>query len=340
MPIINPTLPNDGETIDASDLNIPINAILAVINGAIDANNVAPNSLPWSVMASSITNQIPVGAMVDNGNMVKYRADNDFDHVATGCVWSGDAYASTLLGSMTAGTVYINGYRILLSAITAHAFAANSDTYVDMLDNGNGTGTVGYSAVANNAASPTLAANSIRLAIVVTGATNIAASTSINQGQETRVLPIASSIPYSVTDSLGNLICSRDPSRQLLGYRELHTANFTGVSNSSEQDVTGLSITINAPLNRKIKITAFGNLFNAATSELMQLRIDEGATVLTHSNLRPAATNTAEGKTVEWVGTPTAGAHTYKVTMIIPTGGQPGVEANANEIAYIKAEIS
>jgi len=43
--IINPTLPNDGETIDAADVNVPFNAILSVINGGIDSTNLADNSV-------------------------------------------------------------------------------------------------------------------------------------------------------------------------------------------------------------------------------------------------------------------------------------------------------
>lgn len=55
MPIINPTLPNDGETIDASDVNNPFNAILAVLNGGIDANNLAPGAVTLAQLGAALT---------------------------------------------------------------------------------------------------------------------------------------------------------------------------------------------------------------------------------------------------------------------------------------------
>jgi hypothetical protein len=178
-----------------------------------------------------------------------------FDHIAAGSgVWSGLGYASTLTAAMTALTCYINGRRISISAIATRTFTASKDTYVDVLDNLDGTGTIVYTEVANNAASPALASNSIRLAIVVSGATNIAAAASINQGQEDRVLPIASSIPYTVTDSLGNLICPRDPHRKLLGYRQVLVQSST--SNATATQITGLSVPYLPVAGRKVKVTA------------------------------------------------------------------------------------
>lgn len=55
MPIIAPTLPNDGETIDASDVNNPFNAILGVLNGGIDSNNIAPGGVTLAQLAASLT---------------------------------------------------------------------------------------------------------------------------------------------------------------------------------------------------------------------------------------------------------------------------------------------
>lgn len=179
------------------------------------------------------------------------RTETQFDYVASGGVWSGDAYASTRNASMTALVCYINGRRGTVSVVTARSFTASKDTYIDVLNNA-GTFSLVYTEVANNAASPALAANSIRLAIIVTGAGNIANVGSINQGEETKILPIASSIAYSVTDSLGNLICPRDPARTLLGQRTLYTnlANTTGFA-----DLVGANLVVNIPNGRKAKIT-------------------------------------------------------------------------------------
>jgi hypothetical protein len=80
MPTINPTLPNDGETIDASDVNGPFAAIIGLINGnlnAISLGNIAdglitPQKLtvdlqaawqaPTSSFAYLAANQITVSA--------------------------------------------------------------------------------------------------------------------------------------------------------------------------------------------------------------------------------------------------------------------------------------
>lgn len=108
-----------------------------------------------------------------------------------GMVWSGNSYGSNLLASMTAGVVYVNGRRISINSVTSRAFTASDDTYIDVLDNGDGTGTLVYSTVTNNSAAPALAANSIRIARINAGATSIAAASSV--------------IQYGL-DSIGNFI--------------------------------------------------------------------------------------------------------------------------------------
>lgn len=165
-----------------------------------------------------------------------------FDHVASGCVLTGTGYGSTLAWSLTAGVVYINGLRYTVAAATG-SVTASKDTYFDILMpvSGNVATLVntGGNIVNNNAASPALAANSIRIGIIQSGA-NIASIAAINQGQVGKVLPIASSQPYMVTDSLGNLICPRDPQRKILGYREI-TADVTTASTSNTL-ITGLFV--------------------------------------------------------------------------------------------------
>jgi len=178
-----------------------------------------------STLAAFFFNQLNIP---DGSGSPRTRAtEGMFDYVVSTALsgtppltWSGDAYASTRLASMTSGTVYINGRRLSISAVVSRTFTASRDTYVDILDNGDGTATLVYTEVTNNNTSPALAANSMRIAIIVTGASNIASAASINQGQVDKVLPIASSIAYTKTDSLGNLICPRDPNRKIIGYRQ------------------------------------------------------------------------------------------------------------------------
>lgn len=111
--------------------------------------------------------------------------------VSAGLIWTGDAYASTRNASMTSGVLYILGRRLTLAAVTAHTFTASKDTYVDVADNGDGTGLITYNEVNNGSASPALTTNNVRIAKIVTAAGSIAAASSITQPGN---------------DSLGNII--------------------------------------------------------------------------------------------------------------------------------------
>lgn len=133
------------------------------------------------------------------------------DYVSSGCVWTADSVGVNRNASMTAGVVVINGNPITVALVTARAFTASKDSYVDVLDNGDGTGLLVYTEVANNAASPALAANSIRIATVVTAVGSIAASTSIGQGGYANIAPLISSQVLKGFDSLGNKIYPKGP---------------------------------------------------------------------------------------------------------------------------------
>lgn len=200
----------------------------------------------------------------DSVDPVKRMSELMFDNVASGGVWTGDNYNVNRNASLTAGVIYINGRRLTFSAVNARTFTASKDTYVDLLDAGNGTATVVYTEVANNAASPALAANSVRLAIIVTGASAIVNVGSINQGQIGKLLPIASSVPYATTDSIGNLICPRDPFRKVLAMRRI-TATFATTSVSPVQ-IVGLTAPVIIPLGRKAKVSLSGDSFENSVS--------------------------------------------------------------------------
>jgi hypothetical protein len=191
----------------------------------------------------------------------------DFAVPNTGVI-TADSAGVNRNASMTALTCYINGRRITISSVTARSYTASKDTYVDVLDNADGTGTLVYTEVANNAASPALAANSMRLGIVVTGATTIATAASINQGQTDRVLPIASSIAYTVSDSLGNLICNRNANPTLIGFRKLTSGTAT-TSAATSTLMTGTTLIVKIPAGRKYRaeLTAPYNTPGAAFSD-------------------------------------------------------------------------
>lgn len=340
MPTVNPTLPNDGEDADAADVSGPIQAILAVLNGHLDVDNIEPGALPWSVMDTSIANAIPATAMKDNANIITSRDEVDFDFVASGCVWSADAAGSTLAASMTAGVAYINGKRATVALVAARAFTASKDTYIDVKLNPDATMSLVYTEVANNAASPALDTDSIRIGIIVTGAGSIAAAGSVNQGQEDKVLPISSSTPYAVTDSLGNLICPRDPNRKTLGYRQLNSSNFVAGSSSSATDVTGLLMPIIVPTGRKVRLHIYGNIYNATNANSAIMELLEGASLLQQAKSTLTTANVPTFSHLVFEHTPSAGLHTYKAAIQCSSGAAVmGIEISSTELAFIKAEL-
>lgn len=267
--------------------------------------------------------------------------DMMFDFIASGAVLAGLGYGSTLTASLTSGVCYINGRRQLIAAIATRTYTANKDTYVDLLYNSSGTATVVYTEVANNAGSPVLAANSIRLGIVVTGA-NIANVGSINQGQENKVLPIASSVPYTVTDSLGNLICPRDPSRRILGYRRI-TSTFSTTSGSAVQ-VTGVSVPVIIPTGRKVKLTAFSLGSSNSTAGLYALTtiwrgtVSSGVQLAQSNNLNPSATreiNVALGA----LDSGSVGSTTYNLGLAQGGGGTASLLATSDSPIFLMVEL-
>lgn len=246
------------------------------------------------------------------------RSETEFDYIASGGVWSGDAYASTRNASMTAVTCYINGRRGTISAVTARSFTASKDTYIDILNTA-GTFSLVYTEVTNNAASPALAANSIRLAIIVTGASNIAAAGSVNQGEETKVLPIASSIPYQTTDSLGNLICPRDPTRKVLGYRQLLASTAASTTSGAQQAILGLSCPVVVPAGRRVRVSmglGIGVISSGGSGSPVSVAIARGSvsTIVAQANgTTSASAGSAAGLAGNPIGVevPGSGSFTY-----------------------------
>lgn len=234
-----------------------------------------------------------------------------YDFVQSGCVWTGDSYGVNRNASMTAGVVYLSGRRVAVALVTARTFTASKDTYMDV-DN---TGTITYTEVANNAASPALTAGSVRIGIIVTAAGSIAAVGSVNQGEETKVLPIASSIAYTTTDSLGNLICPRDPQRRIIGYRQIITS-FATASTTAVQ-ITGMTCPVIVPTGRKVKITGhLPSTSNAAVANFVQTIWDGtvgSGTQLQASQVYMPTAGTGNENTSVAITTPAAASKTYNL---------------------------
>lgn len=260
------------------------------------------------------------------------------DYVASGGVWSGDSYGSTRAASMTAAVVYIAGRRVSVTAVTARTFTASKDTYMDV-DN---TGTITYTEVANNAASPALSAGNLRLGVIITAAGSIANVGSVNQGQEDKLLPIASSTPYQVTDSLGNMICNRDPFSKIVGYRQITTSPTAAALAA----VTGLSMPVIVPANRKIKFRIVPGVFVGVDTASVQgcVSIWDGTvgsgTQLAEGRMSTAAINQSSGVVCETIRTLSTGSHTINGGLRTIGGGTTTLTSGATTTpTYIIAEL-
>jgi hypothetical protein len=236
----------------------------------VRVTNVATDTFTVTRSVEGSTNQnVLAGYQIAAGITKKTIYDiegglnGSFDYIISGCVWTADSPGSTLNASMTSGVIWLGGVQLTVASITAHAFTANDDNYVDFTNNGDGTAVPVYTAVANNAASPALSAGNLRNGIIVAGATSIAAATSINQGQYAAVLPIASGIAYTTTDSLGNLINPRDSNRKVLGYRQIITTAAT--QNTTSLQVPGLSVPVIIPTGRNVKVSLIGGYIGPGT---------------------------------------------------------------------------
>ena len=280
--------------------------------------------------------------VVSNAKLSEFKpVDGVFDHISSGCVWSGDSYGGTRVASCTSGVVYLGGKRLTVAAVTSRTFTASKDVYCDLSDNGDGTAIWNYTDNTTNAASPALTAGRVRGAIVVVGASSIANAASINQGQEDRALPIASLTPYAVTDSLGNLICPRDPYRRILGYRQI-VSTPTGTSSGTAVQVTGLTVPVIVPTGRRIRISLSGKSISGSVAGYVSTTIWDGA-VSSGTQLQQNQPYISTGAgtaspSVDVVTTPTTASKTYNAGFHT-TAGTITFDADATYPASIKVEL-
>lgn len=237
-----------------------------------------------------------------------FRDESLFDHVVSGGVIT-DPGAS-LTQTTTSLVAVIDGRRVTIDA-TAKTYTASKDTYVDVLRSGT-TASYVYTEVANNAASPALASNSIRLAIVITNGTEI---TQVNQGNTDATAPVASSVVYTVCDSLGNLIYPSDPQRRILGYRRV-TSDATTTS-TSYTSITGLTVPVIVPSGRRVRLSLFGNNFrssSAGSNVYLIISKDGVPGTGTQMQLEQVVSTGADQRlpiSVSVRENPTSGSHTY-----------------------------
>ena len=106
------------------------------------------------------------------------------------------------------------------------------------------------------------------------------------------------------------------------------TASQTGIT--TETALTGLTLTVTVQANRVLKVTAHLNLvLSSGTGANVVVAIKEGATYLSAVQEVRDLNNGVFAVTITAVVTPTAGAHTYYVSLSRTTASTTTVGTNA-----------
>ena len=128
----------------------------------------------------------------------------------------------------------------------------------------------------------------------------------------------------------------RDAGGQL-GYAEA-VANQAGIT--TIVDLTSLSVAVTVGTGRRVKLTGFlPSVACTAADNTMQLKIQEGATVLVSVDHGNPTANTGDFMRAERILSPSAGAHTYKLTLARVVGaGSLNVNASATSPAFVLVE--
>jgi len=126
-----------------------------------------------------------------------------------------------------------------------------------------------------------------------------------------------------------------------LGYAQI-TSDFTTTTVAGEVDVTGLSTTVTVPAGgRKVKVTAYCPQFktSAIAGTDLYFRIREGSTILNYSFIDQPVADYCLPVTTFFITTPTAGSHTYKVTVRGEAAGTITVAAKSTQPSFILVEL-
>jgi hypothetical protein len=125
----------------------------------------------------------------------------------------------------------------------------------------------------------------------------------------------------------------------VLGYAQVNLANQSGITTVT--DLTNLSVSVTVPYaGHRIKITAETEVQSTIANDTARLQIQEGATVLQISDLTNPAANVTGKMIAHAIIVPTAGAHTYKLTLqrVLGTGSLTNNNGVAGLVSFILVE--
>ena len=141
--------------------NSDLNTVYQKVNSNIQTDNIAADTVSEVDMNDDANPRLRDYELGGEGTECEF--------VYTGMLPT--TTSGTLTGSIPAGTAYPRGYRIVKASGTSHTFTASKWTFVDIDTAQN----FQYSEVSIGAATPAVAANSIRLARVSTDGTEVTA---------------------------------------------------------------------------------------------------------------------------------------------------------------------
>lgn len=111
----------------------------------------------------------------------------------------------------------------------------------------------------------------------------------------------------------------------------------TGIT--TETLIAGLSVNVAVPAGRVLKVTLYAGGTRSVTDGTGVFRIKEGATVLERLQYQVNRVNEGVFLTAAAIVSPSAGAHTYTVTLENTTGtGTVGMDAGADRACYLMVE--
>jgi len=243
-------------------------------------------------------------ALGNDGQLVQALDEIIADFVQSGGVW---ATVSGVNASMTALVGYIDGYRNTIAAIASKSFTVSKDTYIDVYhDSLTDAFSLVYTEVANGADAPALAANSLRLAKVVTSA---AAITSIVQ---------------SGSDTLGNSIKPTGA----IGAQNIDSASFpafgaqSDVINAAESTASaswgdlatvGPSVTVNIGASGLALVTLYANISNTSSTGRSEMSF-----AMSGANTQAATTGNALMQIAVSAGVAQGGSAVYLLSGLNP----------------------
>lgn len=143
---------------------------------------------------------------------------------------------------------------------------------------------------------------------------------------------------YPATESAGDVLTTTNFDRLpggWIGYAETTSAQ-SGITTVT--DLTGLTVTVTVNTSRRIRITGQADITRTVSTDLVIGRVKEGSTNLGifYSAATIGTFNTGQAGCVI---APTAGSHTYKLTLERSSGtGTCGVQAAAGEPNWILVE--